>query len=608
MATTEVPTDHSNATADPPSTTMDELPVQITRDAAQNSETAPNALVHIEPLVDSLVTATQTLSVSDHVPECNVHPSAPAASPSSADPVQQAAGSALSSPPPLVELENVQSHAQSTTTSTSPLTSGADATTAHPLKTPALTPAVKSAASPHSIPLPASRAITPTPSRPVTPAAAVDPLLVYAVKEIVFPYSHLPDPRIRIVCQNANGPCPLLALVNALALRGNLRLPIADSVTYDHLVAELGEYLLTSGNHAELDLAGALHLIPSLTRGLDVNVRFDGIDQFDATGNHELALFRAFHLPLVHGWTVDPQDASAWAVLGPGGRGKSFDAAAVLAASTDDDDPRVRADAEIARAFLASSAAQLTVHGLHALATSLPVGSLAVLFRGNHFHVMYVRRIGELYTLVTDVGYAAHREIVWESLVSTDGDSVFVDGAFEPAKPIHDEPPQAAATPSARPGTPVGIPQTDAEVAVGIAGADGFYAAHADATGAAGYAAVPDPDADKDFALALALQEEENQQARAAAEARAAAAGNAAAATAASHPPPTPPAPRRAPSPDDDQRPLAQLRDHLTRAQLGGAPPSSSNPSKTAPTQRAVVTSAIDKVKKMTKDDNCLIM
>ncbi|KAJ3362761.1 hypothetical protein GGF32_005564 [Allomyces javanicus] len=603
MATTEVPTDH--AMPDSPSSTVNELLVQMTQDDIQNRESVPN----------SLVPATQGLSVNENVSASNGHPPAPAAPLSSAIPAQQTASSSLSSPPPLVELDSAHSNVSSTAPSTSPLTPGTNAAATHPLKTPGLTPAALFAASPHSIPLPASRAITPAPSRPVTPAK-IDPLLVYAVKEIVFPYSHLPDPRIRIVCQNANGPCPLLALVNALALRGDLRLPIAETVTYDHLVAELGEYLLTSGNHAELDLAGALHLLPSLTRGLDVNVRFDGIDQFDATGNHELALFRAFHLPLVHGWTVDPQDTAAWRVLGPGGRGKSFDAAAVLAASTDDADPQVRADAEIARAFLASSAAQLTVHGLHALATSLPVDSLAVLFRGNHFHVMYVRRVGELYTLVTDIGYAAHREIVWESLVSTDGDSVFVDGAFEPAKPIT----TAAVTPSARPGTPVGVPHgggADPEVAVGIASADGFYAAHAE-TGAAGgqYAAVADPHADEDFALALALQEEENQQARAAAEARTtaeartAAAANAAAAVAASHPP-TPPAPRRAPSPDDDQRPLAQLRDHLTRAQLGGAPPppsTSSNPSKPTPTPRAVATSAVDKIKKMTKDDNCLIM
>lgn len=84
--------------------------------------------------------------------------------------------------------------------------------------------------------------------------------------------------------------------------------------------------------------------------------------------------------------------------------------------------------------FFNATESQITVHGLIVLAESLPPESLSVLFRNNHFSVLYkkgggVSGIGqELFTLVTDIGYKADAHVVWETLSTIEGDSLFYDG------------------------------------------------------------------------------------------------------------------------------------------------------------------------------------
>ena len=57
----------------------------------------------------------------------------------------------------------------------------------------------------------------------------------------------------------------------------------------------------------------ALSIIPSLQTGLDVNVRFNSIHGFEPTA--ELSVFDVFHVDLVHGWVVDPQDEDTWNIV-----------------------------------------------------------------------------------------------------------------------------------------------------------------------------------------------------------------------------------------------------------------------------------------------------
>lgn len=51
-------------------------------------------------------------------------------------------------------------------------------------------------------------------------------------------------------------------------------------------------------------------VLPKLATGLDVNVRFTGVSDFEYTP--ECSIFDLLGIPLYHGWLVDPQVRAGW--------------------------------------------------------------------------------------------------------------------------------------------------------------------------------------------------------------------------------------------------------------------------------------------------------
>jgi hypothetical protein len=78
------------------------------------------------------------------------------------------------------------------------------------------------------------------------------------------------------------------------------------------------------------------------------------------------------------------------------------------------------------------NATQLSPFGLTQLSTRLAPGSISILFRNDHFSTLYKHpESHQLFTLVTDAGYANHAEVVWESLVDVTGfNAEFLSGDF----------------------------------------------------------------------------------------------------------------------------------------------------------------------------------
>jgi hypothetical protein len=232
-----------------------------------------------------------------------------------------------------------------------------------------------------------------------------------------------------VVLQNENGPCPLLAVVNALALNGRLVLPSGPPrVAQSELLTLVAASLLESGDQGDANRAqnvrDALAMLPKLATGLDVNVRFSACDAFEFTA--DLAVFDALRLPLLHGWLVSeqcPVTRDALAQL-------SYNRVVDLLVE-DSTPPERRA---VLEQFLEASASQLTEAGLAAL-HALPPGTLGVCFRNNHFATCYVHEqapSGErlFCLLVTDEGYRDQHCLVWESLSDTRGDTPFLTGDF----------------------------------------------------------------------------------------------------------------------------------------------------------------------------------
>ena len=127
------------------------------------------------------------------------------------------------------------------------------------------------------------------------------------------------DRKVGIVTQNENGPCPLVAIVNVLLLRREISLAgqSPEIVSASKLMEYIGNRMLetTPKNpnlNDEYNLEDAVSVLPKLQTGLDVNVKFTGVRKFECTP--ESTVFDVLHIPLYHGWLVDPQSPEVEAI------------------------------------------------------------------------------------------------------------------------------------------------------------------------------------------------------------------------------------------------------------------------------------------------------
>ncbi|XP_052800935.1 ubiquitin carboxyl-terminal hydrolase MINDY-2-like [Mya arenaria] len=270
---------------------------------------------------------------------------------------------------------------------------------------------------------------------------------IYHVKWISFKNNKLP-----IITQNENGPCPLLAIINVLLLQKRISLPLqTEVISVNQLMTHLGDCVLQnvpgeegvstpSRLNFEQNMGDAMEVMYKLQTGLDVNVKFTGVRDFEYT--QECIIFDLLQIALFHGWLVDPQNKSESEAVGKYSYNQLVERIINLKSS---DQPELVSQALVAESFLENSASQLTYHGLSELATQLKNDDLVVLFRNNHFTTLY-RTKEELLQLVTDQGFLHESNVVWETLGNVDGDCHFVDSNFHTfTKP---EPPPLKMDPS----------------------------------------------------------------------------------------------------------------------------------------------------------------
>ena len=282
--------------------------------------------------------------------------------------------------------------------------------------------------------------------------------------------------RSPIMVQNANGPCPLLALVNALVLStpSGLDTALLDTLERREQVS-LGLLLdavideLMSGRRGDAaqnlpDVSELYAFLVNLHTGMNVNPCFlpkepdamhildtpipGGATSLSDFGNaggfestREMKLYSTFAVPLIHGWLPSSGHPACAALRRSA---KTYEDAQNLMFAEEDlenklsrqgldqNEQGLLQDIASVKYFLSSSATQLTGYGLSQITESLRPGSIAILFRNDHFSTLYRNpRSGQLYTLVTDMGYAGHDEVVWESLVDVSGEGCeFFAGDF----------------------------------------------------------------------------------------------------------------------------------------------------------------------------------
>ncbi|PNS15579.1 hypothetical protein CAC42_838 [Sphaceloma murrayae] len=336
--------------------------------------------------------------------------------------------------------------------------------------------------------------------------------------------------RSPILTQNANGPCPLLALVNALSLSTPdgeetaliHTLKTREQITLGLLLDAVFEELVRRNERSGHDLPdiGDLYaFLITLHTGMNVNPAFAaGPSQpggFEQT--REMKLYGSFDIPLVHGWTA-PADSPVYQAFGRSA--KTFDEALNMQFLEEEFESKLRIgglsaeeqqvfeDLTAVKDFLTTFPTQLSDHGLQTISSWMKPGQFAILFRNDHFCTLYKEpKKGTLMALVTDAGYSTHDEVVWESLVDVNGAKAeFFSGDFRPvgAAPSASRQNSGISGPADGRQTVTGqgvtMPASDAKVPLTSA-FDG---------------PVPQPankseQEDLDLALALQLQEEEEE-------------------------------------------------------------------------------------------------
>lgn len=352
-----------------------------------------------------------------------------------------------------------------------------------------------------------------------------------------------------ILVQNANGPCPLMALVNALTLTtpssaedavlvNTLR--TREQISLDLLLNAVFDELMSERRMAEEvslpDVTELYGFLMGLHTGMNVNPRFIPTEEMEIAfkrtslthlhphergdlipgtfeNTKEMAFYRIFQIPLIHGWLPSKEEATYDALKR---QARSYeDAQNILFREEELEDKLSNPNGEALteeeqalyqdimniKSFLHTSATQLTPWGLEVITKAMRPGSVAILFRNDHFSTLYRHpQTLEIFALVTDAGYAGHEEIVWESLCDVNGEcSEFFSGDFKivggPAQYDH---------PASSSNASAANAHRDWTTVQGRKGKE--------KTQPEGPPLSPSEQEDRDLALAMQLQDEEDQR------------------------------------------------------------------------------------------------
>jgi len=357
-----------------------------------------------------------------------------------------------------------------------------------------------------------------------------------------------------ILIQNDNGPCPLLALVNALVLSTSVEiitglietLRTREQVSLGLLLDAVVDELMSreSGFASQLPDVGELYaFLISLHTGMNVNPRFvpksSSEDASESAGDfadtREMQLYGTFHIPLIHGWT--PVSHSE-AFLAFERSAQSYEDVQNLLLREDELETKLQSedlsieeqtlymDSASIKDFLKEWPTQLTTSGLDAIQRTMPLGTFSILFRNDHFSTLYKEpRTGRLMVLVTDAGYVTHDEIIWESLVDVTGvGAEYFSGDFRSVSQsqmaqVTDDNDQGWTTVESKSPRHT---RGDGGIKTGQGASSlpqGFSALSLDRTDEESTASIrrlaeQQEQADRDFAMALQMQEEEEERTR----------------------------------------------------------------------------------------------
>lgn len=264
-----------------------------------------------------------------------------------------------------------------------------------------------------------------------------------------------------ILRQNENGPCFIIALINAILLSDSQSIYSTNDLSFRTELIELAtskpkktipldtlysflieKYLLhkndsidKTNNDTEIKNISTdqlLNILPLLDSGLLINLSFDNIKVLDFH-NHSsiiLDLLNKFNLNLYHAFIM-PNDLLN--LLNNSNIKPNFDDCQDFLVSHADNKENDSLALKL-ETFLNSNKTEITLNGIDLLLNSLNENEIFLFFRNDHFNTC-IKHENKIYTLVTDIGYINQPDIVWLPL-SINDEGNFKNSKFQNSKII----------------------------------------------------------------------------------------------------------------------------------------------------------------------------
>ncbi|KAG0688089.1 hypothetical protein C6P40_001426 [Pichia californica] len=251
-----------------------------------------------------------------------------------------------------------------------------------------------------------------------------------------------------VLRQNENGPCFIIALVNAILLSDmqsdccNSYLPfttrliqIAKSppprtISIESVYSFIVEKVIKDpieGENVDHSAANQLvDIMPMMDTGLLINLSFDNIkiSDFNEYSKTIIDLLQQFDLNLYHAFLMPEDlilDLAKENIIKP-----TFDKCQDFLISHLDDEPKNLVALQL-QSFLDSNKTEITQIGIQVLLNSIKDNTIFLFFRNDHFNTC-LKHNGIIYSLVTDIGYSDHPDIVWLPLsINDEGDFLNAD-------------------------------------------------------------------------------------------------------------------------------------------------------------------------------------
>lgn len=208
--------------------------------------------------------------------------------------------------------------------------------------------------------------------------------------------------KVTVFMQNENGPCMLLAVLNALSLKGRVKIA-PGTYDADTLIAFVMDICPEAGD------------LGYLANGCDIIPCFSSCKDFRDYPN----FLSDLKLTMLHAMIPDPESKIFELVVG-----EDYDSL-TLKLTDDNVDVILRAELENWWDVIQQ---QVTKIGLEVIDSAMQNGDIAIFFRANHFCVLF-KTMNRVFSLVTDKGFM-NTNCFWESLPDERGASKFFDDKF----------------------------------------------------------------------------------------------------------------------------------------------------------------------------------